>query len=44
MKQSKFIRKSGPYEVLSISQDRHGVRLEIYPAFPQYEEFSDGIS
>jgi len=36
MKQSKFIRKSGPYEVHSISQDRQGVRLEIYPAFPQY--------
>ncbi len=44
MKQSKFIRKSGPYEVHSISQDGHGIRLEIYPAFPQYEEFSDGIS
>lgn len=37
MKQSKFIRKCGPYEVLSISQDGHGVRLEIYPAFPQYD-------
>lgn len=37
MKQSKFIRKSGPYEVHSISQDGHGVRLEIYPAFPQYD-------
>lgn len=36
MKQSKFIRKCGPYEVCSISQDAHGVRLEIYPAFPQY--------
>ena len=36
MKQSKFIRKCGPYEVHSISQDRQGVRLEIYPAFPQY--------
>jgi len=44
MKQSKFIRKCGPYEVYSISQDRHGVRLEIYPAYPQYEEFSDGFS
>ena len=36
MKQSKFIRKCGPYEVHSISQDGRGVRLEIYPAFPQY--------
>ena len=36
MKQSKFIRKCGPYEVISISQDGRGVRLEIYPAFPQY--------
>lgn len=36
MKQSKFIRKSGPYEVHSISQDGYGVRLEIFPAFPQY--------
>ena len=44
MKQSKFIRKCGPYEVHSISQDGHGVRVEIYPAFPQYEEFPDGIS
>lgn len=44
MKQSKFIRKCGPYEVHSISQDGQGVRLEIYPAFPEYEEFSDGIS
>ena len=43
MKQSKYIRKCGPYEVHSISQDEHGVRLEIYPAFPQYEEFPDGI-
>lgn len=37
MKQSKFIRKCGPYEVCSISQDGQGVRLEIYPAFPQYD-------
>jgi len=36
MKQSKFIRECGPYEVVSISQDRLGVRLEVYPAFPQY--------
>jgi len=44
MKQSKFIRKSGPYEVHSISQDGRGVRLVIYPAFPQYEKFPDGVS
>ena len=36
MKQNRFIRKCGPYKVSSISQDMHGVRLEIYPAFPQY--------
>ena len=36
MKSNKFIKDSGPYEVHSISQDRHGVRLEIYPAFPEY--------
>ena len=36
MRQSKYIRKCGPFEVQSISQDGHGVRLEIYPAFPQY--------
>lgn len=44
MKQNKFIRKCGPFKVHSISQDGHGVRLEIYPAFPQYEEFPDNIS
>ena len=44
MKQSKFIRKCGPYEVHSVSQGGQGVRLEIYPAFPQYEKFPDGIS
>lgn len=36
MKQNRFIKKCGPYEVHSISQDAQGVRLEIYPAFPQY--------
>ena len=36
MKQNSFIKKSGPYEVHSISQDCHGVRLEVYPAFPEY--------
>ena len=36
MKQNKLVRKCGPYEVHSISQDHHGVRLEVFPAFPQY--------
>ena len=36
MKGNKYIKKCGPYEVRSISQDGHGVRLEVYPAFPQY--------
>jgi hypothetical protein len=36
MKSNKFIRECGPYEVHSFSQDGQGVRLEIYPAFPQY--------
>jgi len=36
MKADKFIKTSGPYEVCSISQDVHGVRLEVYPAFPEY--------
>ena len=37
MKQSKFIRKCGPYTVTSISQDGAGVRLIVYPRFPQYD-------
>ena len=36
MKSNKFIKKCGPYKVHSISQDDHGVRLEIFPAFSQY--------
>lgn len=36
MKANKFIKKCGPYEVHSISQSMDGVRLEVYPAFPQY--------
>ncbi len=36
MKRNEFIRECGPYEVRSISQGRHGVLLEIYPAYPQY--------
>ena len=37
MKQSKFIKKCGPYEVHSISQDGQGVRLEVFPAFPVHD-------
>ncbi len=36
MKRNEFIKKSGPYEVHSSSQDGLGVRLVIYPAFPTY--------
>lgn len=36
MKTNKFIKRCGPYEVHSISQDMHGIRLVVYPAFPQY--------
>lgn len=36
MKQNRYIKKCGPYEVHSISQDGRGIRLEIHPAFPQY--------
>ncbi len=36
MKQDKFIKACGPYKVHSISQDMRGVRLEVFPAFPQY--------
>lgn len=36
MKRNRFIKKCGPYEVYSISQDGQGVRLVIHPAFPQY--------
>ena len=36
MKANRFIKKCGPYEVHSISQGMDGVRLEIYPAFPEY--------
>ena len=35
MKQNKFIRDCGPFRVWSISQDMEGVRLEVYPAFPE---------
>lgn len=42
MKQSKFIKGCGPFEVHSISQDGHGVRLIVYPAFPEYDkEYTD---
>ena len=36
MKRNKTVHASGPYEVHSISQDGNGVRLMVYPAFPQY--------
>lgn len=36
MKQNRYVRKAGPFVVHSISQDGHGVRLVVYPAFPQY--------
>ena len=36
MKANKLIKGCGPYEVHSFSQDRNGVRLVIYPAFPEY--------
>ncbi len=36
MKRNRFIKKCGPYEVFSVSQGGDGVRLEVYPAFPQY--------
>lgn len=38
MKRNKFVHKCGPYKVISISQMPGGVRLEVYPAFPQYAE------
>ena len=36
MKANKYVKKCGPYEVTSISQDGQGIRIELYPAFPQY--------
>jgi len=36
MKANKLVKGCGPYEVRSISQDRQGIRLEVYPAFPEY--------
>lgn len=36
MKASKFIKGCGPYDVHSFSQDRQGVRLVVYPAFPEH--------
>ena len=42
MKSNKLIKQSGPYEVHSISQDGEGVRLVIYPAFPQYNLSEEG--
>lgn len=37
MKQDKLIREAGPYKVESITQGGEGVRLVVYPAFPEYE-------
>ena len=37
MKANKYVKKCGPYKVVSVSQDGCGVRLEIYPAFPDYD-------
>jgi hypothetical protein len=36
MKRNDFIWASGPYKVSSMSQGGGGVRIVIYPAFPQY--------
>lgn len=44
MKQNKFIKKCGPFAVSSISQDGCGVRLEVYPAFPEYNLSEKGQS
>ena len=38
VKANKYIKECGPYKVNSISQDGQGVRLVIYPAFPEYED------
>lgn len=40
MKRNSFIHRCGPYKVVSYSQDGHGVRLVVYPAFPPYESKS----
>ena len=42
MKRSNFIHKCGPYKVQSISQFPGGVRLEVFPAFPQYGDWAIG--
>jgi len=36
LKINRSVKQAGPYEVVSISQDGQGVRLEVYPAFPEY--------
>ena len=36
MRTNRFVKQCGPFEVVSYSQDRHGVRLTVYAAFPQY--------
>ena len=40
MKQDKFIRKCGPYAVTSVSVDHLGVRLEVFPAYPAYGDWT----
>ncbi len=37
MKANKYVKKCGPFVVTSISQDGYGVRLQVYPAFPDYD-------
>lgn len=36
MKQNKYVKKCGPFKVASISQDGGGIRMVVYPAFPEY--------
>lgn len=36
MKQNRLIKKCGPYKVSSMSQQRGGLRIVIYPALPEY--------
>jgi rubrerythrin len=38
MKQNKLIKESGPYYVESHSQGSGMVYLQVYPAFPEYDD------
>ena len=38
MRRPKLVRQSGPYICHSFSQDNQGVRIVIYPAFPEYSD------